>query len=208
MTFSPPGSVGPTGTPSRPAAGLPGPEVLGSIASVAVLVLFGAVLLPGVSGSSGTPVVPSPSATVGGPVVIEPSATPTSTHPAWTRDAASLLDVDARLLELADDLAAQLDPPPDRADEIARSLRAVNTRLAFALEAIGRLETAGMPADLADALRDVHTAALEASQATLRASISNVAAYVEGGSTVVEALTDIEALQADLSQAIDGTPAP
>lgn len=199
MTFTSPGTAGPPGSPARGAAALPGPEVVGSIASVAVLVLFAAVLLPGFSGGTGTPVVPSPSVVVGGPI-IEPSATPASTRPAWARDAGALLDVDARLLELADGLSDQLDPPPSRADEIARSLRSINTRLAFALEAIGRLEAAGMPADLADALREAHATSLTASQATLRASISNVAAYVEGGSTVVEALSLVEKLQVELAR--------
>lgn len=197
----------PAGSPARGAASLPGPEVLGSIASIAVLVLLGAVLLPGLSGGVNTPVVPSPSVLVGGPIV-DPSPTPASTRPAWARDAGALLDVDARLLDLGDGLAAQLDPRPSRADEVARSLRSINTRLAFALEAISRLEAAGMPPDLADALREAHATTLTASQATLRASISNVAAYVEGGATVVKALALVEALQAELARESGTTSTP
>jgi|GEM_PF-5331351 len=207
MTFTPPESVGPVGGPAHRAFGLPGPEVLGSLASLGVLVLLGAFLLPGMAGTGGVPEEPSPSPRIGSPS-IAPSATPTVPRPPWSSDAEALLDVDARVLELADGLSEQLDPVPSRGDEIARSLRAINTRLAFALEVIIRLEGDGMPTGLVNDLREAHTTALEASQSTLRASVSNVAAYVEGGSAVVEALTVVEALQDDLASESGQTLAP
>jgi hypothetical protein len=201
-------------TPVRPTppgriATTVGPEWVGGILAVVVVVIAGLIALPSLGGSAPPVATPDPAASVepsgAGASAATPSGGPTPAP--WSSTASALIDVDAQLIGLRDDLAAMLDPRPDRADGIARTLRTMNGPLTFAIDAIDRLETAGLPADLVTALRTAHQGALDASIEALRASVSNVTAYVRGGRAVVEALTTLEDLRVSLAEA-SGLPAP
>lgn len=198
------------GSPRGPArrSFLPGPESTGVLLSIVVLAVVGVFLAPGLLGTGAVPTA-TPLPTAGGGV---PTASPATTAPAsrppWARDASTLIEVDERLLSLGETLVVQSDPPPTRADDLARTMRTINTQLAVALATIGRMEAAGMPDSLVEDLRTAHAAALAASVSTLRASQSNVDAYLAGAEAIGVELARIEALQPALAAESDGATAP
>ena len=186
-----------------------GPERIGGMLAVAVVVIASLVVLPSLGGSATPAVTPAPAAT-SRPSGTDPTQATASVGPTaapWSSSASALIDVDAQLIGLRDDLAALLDPRPDRVDGVARTLRSMNGPLTFAIDTIDRLETAGLPDDQVTALRAAHESALDASIETLRASLTNVGAYVRGGRAVIEALTPLEDLRDDLAE-VSGLPAP
>ncbi|MFP5343086.1 MAG: hypothetical protein ACLGIJ_09195 [Candidatus Limnocylindria bacterium] len=198
------------GSPRDPARRslLPGPEPIGMLLSIVVLAVVGAFLAPDLLGTGVDPTAsPLPTAGAGGATVTPATAAP-ATRPPWAHDASTLIDVDERLLSLGETLVEQSDPRPTRADDLARTMRSINTQLAVALPTIDRMESAGMPEALVDDLRAAHEAALDASVSTLRASQSNVDAYLAGAEAIGVELARIEALQPALAAESDGSGAP
>ena len=198
--------------PSQPHLGrvlsVLGPEAIGGVSAVVILLFAAIVLLRPLGGG---PPGSVPTSTMGpstSPVDRTPAPPPPSaTRAPWASSAATLIDVDQRLRDQRDELAARLDPPPARADGIAQGLRAVNGQLLFALDVIGGLERQGVDPDLAERLRATHQAALDDSLNGLDASLSNVDSYLRTGQAVVDDLAALESLMAELAAA-SGLPPP
>lgn len=198
--------------PGRPArlagaATVLGPEAVGGLAALLVLIAVIVVARPADGGAptpTPTPGPASPAASAGG-TTSSPRAS--STLAPWAGRASTLLDVEAQLVEQRDAMAALLDPPPGRADDLAEALRGANGQLLFALDVIDGLEDEGLDADLVGRLRSAHQSALDASLDGLDASLTNVDAYVATTTTVVAALADLETMATELAR-VSGLPPP
>lgn len=179
-----------------------GPETVAGLASVVALALIAAFAIrPATTGS------PSPTATVPASVVpsdVAPTSTIASTPTplasagrtasAWAAQATVLLGAEQRLAAIRERLVTALATVPPSTTGVARELRAMNTTLTGALDAIASMESSGAPSGLIDDLRTSHEAALTVSLETLQASVQNAPAYQSGGAEVVTLLDEIAIL--------------
>lgn len=177
-----------------------GPEVVATLSSI-VVVAMAAIL------ASGTPTSPVP--TPGATTSSAPSgaATTSTTSPSrspqasavrtpapWAAQATVLLGAEERLTATRKHLVSALAEASPSATGISRELRAMNTSLTGALNAIEAMESSGAPSALIDDLRGAHEATLTVSLKTLQASIQNAPAYQSGATEIVTMLDEISAL--------------
>ncbi len=183
------------------------PEILAAVMSAVVLTVAAlvflrppgnAVLPPAGSGSPSAVGTIRPTTT---PPAATSSSSATPSSPAWASIARSLVDADVRLIVARDRLADLVGSQTVQTSDIARELRSINPTLSLTVDLVAGLDDAGAPPLLVADLRTAHGDALDASLATLQASLSNPAAYEAGARKVVAALADLEALGASLSDA-------
>lgn len=179
-----------------------GPEVVAAVISVLVIAVFGLVLSSRGPGGSPSPTDPTPtplststpSQTPSAALSTSPVPSPGPSSAAWAAQATAVLEAAERLDAVRDRLTTALAATPVSANAIARELRAMNTTLTGALDAIGAMAANGAPGALVDDLRTAHEATLAVSLETLQASVQNVPAYQAGGTESVALLDTISAL--------------
>ncbi len=171
----------------RPIRDLGSPE---SIASALVGLLAVVLIATQALASMGVPTstVESP-----GPSVA-PSAAPTM-NPEIRRALATALLVNQSLASRAAALDSAITVEAPLAPEIADHLRSVNADLTAGKEAADRLQLGDDTADLGADLGAFYAGVMTESTETLRNSIRNVAAYIEGGRVVIELLAPLSVLQ-------------
>ncbi|MGK2850808.1 MAG: hypothetical protein ACSLFN_07865 [Candidatus Limnocylindrales bacterium] len=178
-----------------------GPEVVAGLASVVAVALIATLVIrqpgpvaPTPTGSAPTSLAPSdapPTAVNGSPTT---RASPDRTAASWAAQATVLMGAEQRLAEIRARLATALAEVPPSTTAIARELRAMNTTLTGALDAIASMASNGAPSALVDDLRSAHEAALGVSLETLQASVQNAPAYQAGAAEVVADLDEISIL--------------
>jgi hypothetical protein len=119
-----------------------------------------------------------------------------------------LLSLDGQLLEEGDRLTAELARDPFRAAEVSSIVRAINVSARFGVDAVTSLGTTAAALDMIERLGAIYGSLREIAVATLRASITNPAAYRTGAERVVEALAPLPALQDALEVLRAGLPPP
>lgn len=178
-----------------------GPEIVAGLASVLVVVLFAAFATRQPASDPTSPTLVAPTQITATDPLPTSSAVSPSTSPSpgrtpapWAAQATALLGAEERLAAIRDRLVATMAESPLSANAIARELRAMNTTLTGALDAIQAMAASGAPAALVDDLRAAHEASLAVSLETLQASVQNVPAYQAGGTRIVSLLDAISAL--------------
>lgn len=178
----------------RSGSHLPGPEVVGGIVTVAVVVIVSlGVLSPFSFGSGGVESAsPSPSMT----------ASPTAgATPGFDPAVADLLIVvNQQLTRTGERLQQELDHDPFRTPDASSLIRELNASARFGEDALPALGSSTEAAALAGRLGAVYSSLREIANQTLRASITNAPAYRRGAEQVVDQLADLPALQDELMQ--------
>jgi hypothetical protein len=153
---------------------------------------------------------PTPSGGVGGIVATpppSPTPTPVPTLAPWADRARPVIAAGGRVVAERDQLDTLLAAPAVTADDIAKALREVNTSIGASLVALRNLERAGAPAAQTAPLRTVLEDALAISIETLGTSVTDLASYRAGATSVVETLVPLETLLRRLA-AEAGLPDP
>jgi len=186
------------------------PEWIAAALSAGVLAVVGlAFVLTG----AGRPSAVSPTApAVAGPTQAVTStgpSVPASTVPSVPAPAglATLVDTNVQILRAREDLILETTAASPDAGTIARTLRMLNPLLSAAV-AQTRSIAWGESASPAQDLIGIYEAAHDASTATLRASLTSVAAYVSGGEEVARLLDPLRPVTQDLARSAGVTVPP
>lgn len=173
-----------------------------AVSLIVVLVLLSlAIATSGVLGSgTNGPGASDPA----GPIATgTPATSPSDGILPWAATARTVVIAESRVRALREELRTELATKPTRADDLARSIRAMNVALGSAARALDGAAQAGLPADIVADLAAVHAAALGHGDETLGASIQNVPAYTAGATTIVADLAGLEALVDRVAAASD-----
>lgn len=181
--------------------GGPSPELVGGLVVLVTLALAATTLL-----GRGT----APSGSADPSSIPSTAAVPTATRIMLVDPAVAdlLLSLDGQLLEDGDRLTAELAREPFRAAEVSTILRAINVSARFGVDAVTSLGTTAAALDMIERLGGIYGSLREIAVATLRASITNPAAYRTGAERVVEAVAPLPALQDALEVLRAGLPPP
>lgn len=185
-------------------AAIPGPEILAAVAVVLVAALaIGLLGGPATAGPTGPSATPGPSAAV---------VTPSPRAVVDRAIADLLIIVNQQLIETSDALSAELGRDPTRTTEISSLIRALNGTARYGADALPSLGSTPQAAAMIERLGTLYADLRVIAGETLRASITNDAAYRRGAEQLVDRLAALPAIQVELTalkdEVVVATPPP